>query len=325
MADNTPIEWTDATANFLNGCTVLSPGCKRCYAMRLAGTRMKDHPTRKGLTVDTKAGPVWTGEVRPHWPAITQVLSWTKSRMIFWNAHGDLFHENVPEELIDCVYAAAALTPQHIHQFLTKRSERMRDYYRGLDEAGGVGRVARFAVAMGRIFQETGHHRCKPGQGVPIVPHPLPNVWMGVSAEDQPRWDERVAHLREISAAVRWVSAEPLLGPTKDDDFFCMSGVDWVVVGGESGPGSRPMHPEWARALRDQCAETGVPFLFKQWGDWVPLRDYAGSGFWPTSEGGCCRLTVDGEKSDVGYPMQRVGKKLAGRLLDGTQHDGFPS
>jgi hypothetical protein len=101
--------------------------------------------------------------------------------------------------------------------------------------------------------------------------------------------------------------------------------VDWVVAGGESGPGARPMHPDWARALRDQCSAADVPFLFKQWGEWVPLRDYAGSGYWPTNAGGCCRLTAAGETSDVGYPLQRVGKKLAGRLLDGVEHNGYPS
>lgn len=331
MADNTPIEWTDATANFLNGCSVLTPGCKHCYAMRLAGTRMKDHPTRKGLTIDTKAGPVWTGEVRPHWPAIAQVLSWTKPRMIFWNAHGDLFHENVPDELIDCCYAAAALTPWHTHQFLTKRSARMVDYYNDLDMAGGVGRVARFAVAMGRIFQETGHYRCKPGQGVPIVPHPLPNVWMGVSAEDQPRWDERVDHLRQISAAVRWVSAEPLLGRIEDTQK--MKGVDWVVAGGESGPNSRPMEPHAAIRLWVQCTESGTPFLFKQWGDWFPVTKLA---YYDDPPGGYRKISsaIIGDRkyegSDIfhfsdGQPMVRVGKKLAGRKLVGAQHDGYPA
>lgn len=330
MADNTPIEWTDATANFLNGCSVLTAGCKRCYAMKLAGTRMKDHPTRKGLTIDTKEGPVWTGEVRPHWPAIAQVLSWTKPRMIFWNAHGDLFHENVPDELIDCVFAAAALTPQHTHQFLTKRSARMMQYYRGLDLAGGVGRVARFAVAMGRIFQETGHHSCKPGQGVPIVPHPLPNVWLGVSAENQECWDERVSHLRQCSAAVRWVSAEPLLGEIVDS--MHMHLIDWVVAGGESGPKSRPMHPGWAIALREQCAGTGTAFLFKQWGDWMPVTRLAYVGDDPGTARPIRSAIISGRiyrREHIHHfpdnqPMVRVGKKIAGRMLVGVQHDGYP-
>ena len=128
MADNTKIEWADATVNYVNGCSVVSPGCTNCYAMRLAGTRMKTHPTRAGLTRESKAGPVWTGEVRAHEPALQQVLAWKKPRRIFWNAHGDLFHPNVPDEWIDRQFAVMALTPQHTHMVLTKRPERMRDY-----------------------------------------------------------------------------------------------------------------------------------------------------------------------------------------------------
>jgi len=128
MADNTKIEWADATVNAVNGCSVTSPGCTNCYAMRLAGTRMKHHPTRAGLTRDSKAGPVWTGEVRLHEPALRQPLAWKRPRRIFWNAHGDLFHPAVPDEWIDRVFAVCALTPQHTHIILTKRSARMRNY-----------------------------------------------------------------------------------------------------------------------------------------------------------------------------------------------------
>lgn len=328
MADGTQIEWTDATANFINGCSVLSPGCKRCYAMRLAGTRMKDHPTRAGLTIETAAGPVWTGEIRPHWPALAQVLSWGRPRDIFWNAHGDLFHDGVSDALIDANVAAIALTPQHRHQLLTKRSPRMREYFHGLDREGGIGRVARFAQAMELIHQETGHHLVKLGKGVPFVQHPLPNLWMGVSAEDQQRWDERTADLRQINAAVRWVSAEPLLGPVVDR--YAMLGIDWVVVGGESGDGSRPLRAAWARSFRDQCAAARTPFLFKQWGDFLPEGQFDRTGFqWcPGSADSRVHwwenVAPTGPIPDDACAV-RIGKKAAGRMLDRSKHDGMPA
>lgn len=319
---------------------------------------MKDHPTRAGLTIDTKAGPVWTGEVRPHWPALAQVLSWSRPRAIFWNAHGDLFHEAVPDELIDANMAAIALTPQHRHQLLTKRTPRMRAYFNGLDRAGGIGRVARLCRAMALIYEQTGHHRCKPEVGAPFVPHPLPNLWMGISAEDQCRFDERVADLLGILAAVRWVSGEPLLGPI---DLrwteVAVPKIDWLVVGGESGPGARPMHPDWARSLRDQCAAAGIAFLFKQWGEWAPAgpqypEEMRGATDEQLSEweqavmeapgissGNVCCMTRDGDLPvDYRYSgeyqpppgagawwLERIGKRAAGRLLDGVQHDGYPA
>lgn len=322
MADGTKIEWTDSTANFANGCTRVSPGCGGpgphggCYAERMAGSRLKTHPSREGLTRSTSAGPRWTGEVRPWWPALKQALQWQDPRMIFWNAHGDLFHDAVSDDLIDANIAACALTPQHIHQLLTKRSARMREYFHGLDREGAVGRVARFAKAMSLIYEMTGSPKCAPGKGVPFVPHPLPNLWLGVSAEDQLRWNERTADLREVGAAVQWVSCEPLLGPIVGD----MRGIDWVVVGGESGPRARPMHPDWARSLRDQCASAGVAFLFKQWGEWHPMGQQLADG--------SVNAMDKGEHPDRWHAPTlsvRIGKVRAGRLLDGVLHDGYPN
>ncbi|TPI10283.1 DUF5131 family protein [Mesorhizobium sp. B4-1-1] len=135
MSDGTSIEWTDATWNPITGCQIKSPGCKRCYAMKLAGTRMKHHWSRQGLTVDTKAGPVWNGAVRFNQPWLTQPLQWTKPRMIFVCAHSDLFYEEVPDEWIDQIFAVMAASPRHIFQVLTKRPERMRDYVFAQDGA----------------------------------------------------------------------------------------------------------------------------------------------------------------------------------------------
>lgn len=197
MSDNSKIEWTDATANYVNGCSVLSPGCTNCYAMRLAGTRMKHHPSRAGLTRATKAGPVWTGEVRANEKVLREVLGWKRPRAIFWNAHGDLFHENVPDEWIDRQFAVMALTPQHRHMVLTKRPARMREYLTAPGRGDHVHARMMFMFALADTQWQW----------------PLPNVWLGVSVEDQARADERIPELLACPAAMRFISAEPLLGP----------------------------------------------------------------------------------------------------------------
>lgn len=310
MADGTKIEWTDATWNPVTGCAVVSPGCTNCYAMKLAGTRLKHHESRKGLTKDSKAGPVWTGEVRFNREWLDQPLRWTNPRMIFVCAHGDLFAEGVPDEWINQVFAVMALCPQHTFQVLTKRPERMRDYL--------AGRLLEHRLAAAQVQFE--FDIPSPGRW----PHmPLPNVWLGVSVEDQKRADERIPLLLDTPAAVRWISAEPLLGPVKVSPYLTafMGGeyrgprLDWIVAGGESGPGARPMHPDWARQLRDQCLAAGVPFLFKQWGNWFPVHGAEGAPVTPDIYDG---PIIDG----VGFA--NVGKKYAGRHLDGVEHNGFP-
>ena len=370
MADKTKIEWTDATWNPITGCSVVSPGCTNCYAMRLAGTRLKHHPTRKDLTTMSKAGPVWNGEVRFNEKALMDPLRWTRPRMIFVCAHGDLFAENVPDKWIDKVFAVMAAAHWHTFQVLTKRPERMRSYL------STVPREFPISAAQINLPDEVDFE----GRW----PHlPLPNVWLGVSVEDQKRADERIPELLKTRAAVRFVSAEPLLGaidlnsilggtlwiggqrgcegkhqhnghrgetihgilhdsdPRKEHhhhDERCRRGLDWVIAGGESGPGARPMHPDWARSLRDQCASAGVPFFFKQWGNWMDLTKLK-----PTTcaieervitrSGKVIGVGVDyGQKGIVDHDwreqggawMGRVSKKFAGRLLDGIEHNAMP-
>lgn len=327
MSDGTNIEWTDATVNAINGCTVISPGCTNCYAMRLAGTRMKNNPTRVGLTQDSKAGPVWTGEVRLNEQALMQPLRWSKPRMIFWNAHGDMFHPAVPDEWIDRCFAVMALTPHHIHQVLTKRADRMREYFSARDVRVRIGVLI---PGIARSWREN-------AKGVWHAEEwPLSNVWLGVSVEDQQRADERIPDLIQTPAAVRWLSCEPLLGGVnlaavvearasvasrrifdtltgmimdRRDGVSFGAKVDWIVVGGESGPGSRPMRADWARSLRDQCAAAGVPFFFKQWGDYLPCGQQQADG----------RLWTNGS----GHPLRAV-KATTGRYLDGQTHDAMP-
>ncbi|WP_026986549.1 DUF5131 family protein [Fodinicurvata fenggangensis] len=368
MSDKSKIEWTDATWNPITGCSVVSPGCTNCYAMKLAGTRLKDHPSRSGLTDDSKAGPVWNGQVRLNEDWLDQPLRWKKPRQIFVCAHGDLFHENVPDEWIDSVFAVMALAPQHSFQVLTKRPDRMQKYVSAGDHEDSD-LFERIADAGARMVEDGDLAY----SDLIYTQWPLPNVWLGVSAEDQARANERIPHLLETPAAVRFVSAEPLLGPINlknitppggpMDIMLPLAGLtwrvsgsgsrlsgqhaalDWVIAGGESGPGARPMLPDWPRALRDQCQSAGVAFHFKQWGEWLPIGQslpgcgkvhgatavkpgrmklhYGGTSSQPPKHAFADR-GVEFAATDDGLLTLRVGKRAAGRLLDGRTWDQFP-
>ena len=348
MSDGTKIEWTEATWNPITGCSVTSPGCTNCYAMKLAGTRLRDHPSRAGLTQETKAGPVWTGEVRFNEGWLDQPLRWKRPRMIFVCAHGDLFHESVPNEWIDRVFAVMALCPQHTFQLLTKRSARMREYFAG-DQL-----IERIDCEIDLLITERVDPLARRSDDLrataPLLEEawPLPNVWLGVSVEDQARADERIPDLLATPTAVRWLSCEPLLGPVSFrwlpgfdykskqarglsiNEYDGLRSLDWIVAGGESGPGARPMHPDWARSLREQCEAAGVPFFFKQWGRFAPFEhlssaDWHGDGALLVSRDGRTRRAdgVDLDPSEEA-PMIPSGKKDAGRLLDGVEHNAMP-
>ena len=347
MSDGSKIEWTDATWQPITGCSVVSPGCTNCYAMGLAGTRLRHHPSRAGLTRASKAGPVWTGEVRLNEQWLTQPLAWTRPRRVFVCAHGDLFHESVPDSWIDRVFAVMALAPHHTFQVLTKRSTRMRVYLGRPDRVFEVAAAAQESPALQSVIK-----------GLPtntIGALPLPNVWLGVSAERQAEADARVPDLLATPAAVRFVSAEPLLGPVDFTNIKCpdcgpshifhradgtmdaLDGVprlDWVIVGGESGPDARPMHPDWARDLRDQCTDAGVPFFFKQWGAWEDHGPAWGTAACDDHRAtrGWLYLDTDGTvhrrretSARCARAMHHVGKKAAGRLLDGREWSEMPA
>lgn len=304
MADRTKIEWTDATWNPIVGCKVTTPGCTNCYAMKLAGGRMRNHPTRRGLTVETRGGPVWNGDVRFNEAELLKPLSWSRPRRIFGIAHGDLFYEGVPTEWVDKVFAVAALSPRHTLQLLTKRVDRMRAY---LTDRRTPRRIARSCVDLA-IDGKVGFSDDWPVLSIGPVDDPdditlqrwpLPNVWLGASVEDQPRADQRREDLRAIAAAAHltWVSYEPALGPV---DWAGWEFIKWLVSGGESGGDARPTNPDWHRAARDFCGAWFIAFLFKQWGEYRPT-------------------------SDAGGPyMMHVGKKAAGRQLDGVTWDQYP-
>lgn len=301
MADATRIEWTDATWNPITGCTLVSDGCRNCYAAELAATRLRNHPSRKGLARRNADGVAkFTGEVRFNEGWLDQPLSWRKPRRIFVCAHGDLFHEAVPDEWIDRVFAVMALCPQHVFQVLTKRPERARAYlrlrsFRRVEDIA-IDRAVNEPIGRVLLAPSVDPALAPPGVRVELARWPLPNVWLGTSIEDQETADLRIPYLLTTPAAVRFVSAEPLLGPVnlaKVATYFVqaqmhatdalLGGIwfhpflgnptgpisnvehlDWVIVGGESGRNARPMDPDWARSLRDQCREAGVAFFMKQ-------------------------------------------------------------
>jgi protein gp37 len=366
MADRTHIEWTDASWNPVRGCTRVSPGCGGanhgggCYAEKIAARFSGPGQPFEGFAKRTPNGGRWTGKLALVEKAVDLPLRWRKPRRIFVNSMSDLFHENLPDEAIDRVFAVMALAPQHTFQCLTKRAERMRNYFAErwqgtpaqtivfsdrdrIDIPAGseTGRRSQIEEALadflddyqdGRLV-DTDNDALWDEKGSLKARHfnwPLPNVWLGVSVEDQARADERIPLLLDTPAAVRFISAEPLLGPvrlheTVNDDWLASGksgerrGLDWVIAGGESGASARPMHPRWARDLRDQCSDAGVPFFFKQWGEFRLTPADNGDETWPAQ---WFKTALPG-KGDIAR-MERVGKKAAGRLLDGREHNEFP-
>ena len=356
----TAIEWTERSWNPIVGCSIVSPGCTNCYAMKMARRieLMGTAAHYAGLTQLTKAGAVWTGKLAlapEH--VLLEPLRRQKPTTWFVNSMGDLFHEDVPDAWIDQVFAVMALHPQHTFQVLTKRPGRMRAYVEAAFE--------RIVMAMIRLIEagwppakktceRHGLQWSQPGSGDDW--YPLRNVWKGTSVEDQKRANERVPDLLATPAAVRFVSAEPLLGGIRFDELrpdgikFTLNALtgegrhllgfagqtaklDWIIVGGESGSGARPMHPDWPREVRDQCAAAGTAFFFKQWGEWKNGSDFAPDAKSVLNDGTVCEPT----KEALAYHdriapvpprhptmMRRVGKKAAGRILDGAEHNAMP-
>lgn len=292
MGETTGIEWADATWNPLVGCEKVSPGCDHCYAE----TFVNRFSGSKGFPL-----PFDQIHIRDDRFLLQPLNKWKEPKKIFVNSLSDLFHKDVPEEFIAKVFAVMAAAHWHRFELLTKRHGRMKSLLNSMAFRQEVGRQGDL---LGRW-------------GVALTQWPLPNVWLGVSVEDQERAALRIPALLATPAAVHWLSMEPLLGgvdlenveapngavidalhgdvKTKAGEIYaaCPASIRWVVVGGESGAGARPMNVEWARSLRDQCVNAGVPFLFKQWGS----------------------------HDENGVHMS---KKLAGRTLDGRTWDEYP-
>lgn len=283
----TSIEWTNKTWNPIVGCSRVSRGCEHCYAEGVAHRGMS--PQHRGLTVLGKKGPRWTGEVRFLRSKLHEPLSWKKPARVFVNSMSDLFHESLPDEAIDRVFAVMLLAPQHTFQILTKRPERMRAY---LTAPGLYDRVLRAAEGLrGTSPPARRLDLTRIGISDPAR-FPAPWIWLGVSVEDQQAADARIPLLLDTPAALRWVSYEPALGPVsfgvaaarsrewvaagleqraarRTDGRLvthAASLLDWIVVGGESGPGARPFDLAWARSTVEQCRGAGVPAFVKQLG-----------------------------------------------------------
>lgn len=338
MATKSKIQWYDATWNPVLGCSPVSAGCANCYAARWAWRLHRMGVER----FEDLAAPdgTWTGLVKFVQGELNRPLTWRKPKRIFVCSMGDLFHSRVQPWLWDEVFSRIVLTPRHTYFILTKRPERMRDI---LAAPGMAERVLRKATSFPLPFHPTGK---------PAWPQwPPKNVFVGTSIEDQPTADARLPFVMEL-AALGWrtmVSAEPLLGPVmmrwRDKpageryvwgyDYLtgvefgphhCNRGkprLDWIICGGESGPDARPMHPDWARSLRDQCQEADTPFFFKQWGEWMPL-DPRGRCQNDDIPGGSKHRKYDWGDAPGDPISLLVGKRAAGHLLDGQEHHAFP-
>ena len=309
MSASTPIEWTrsddgsaGATWNPVTGCTKVSEGCDHCYAETFAERwrGVPGHPFEQGFDLRL-------------WPErLTLPLRWRRPRRVFLNSMSDLWHDAVGADLIARVFAVIAVAEQHTFQVLTKRPGRMHSLVS--DEA--------FWHQVQKAAAEYGP---SPEAAAAIDGRFLPNLWLGVSVETQKWASVRLDKLATTSAAaVRFASCEPLLGEL-DIRPWLAGGLEWVIAGGESGAGARPMHPDWARSLRDQCLAAGVPYFFKQWGAFAPEadgHDRGGIHFIDRRGQSWNGMEIPARPDAVG--MRRVGKGRAGRMLDGRTWDEFP-
>lgn len=355
MSIGSKIEWTEATWSPTTGCDRVSPGCDNCYAMTLAKRLKGMGQSKYQRDGDPRtSGPGFGLTLHPD--VLDIPLRRKKPTTWFVDSMSDLFHPEVPEEFIREVFVTMCLAQQHTFQILTKRPQRMRDYLCDLWDA----KPAPDLPSDVRLPRE--------------IWKPWPNVWLGTSIESD-RYTFRADHLRATPAAIRFLSLEPLLGPLPSLDLTeicptcngerllpvpggatscetCFRGplgvgesqgtvprFDWVIVGGESGPGARPMHPDWVRDIRDRCIEAGVAFFFKQWGAWVPGQESfvrLRSGVHTKGEH-LPNLFLDREGDErhtneltrfvipEGWErLTRVGKKAAGRTLDGRTWDEMP-
>ena len=329
------VEWFDATWNPTAGCSLDSPGCEHCYAMRIAAqlARMggKTGERYAGLTTTERFGPIWTGEMRVAEDLLTWPLLRRRPRRIAVNLMSELFHENLATASVDLVHAV--MRAAHWHQFLvlTKRAGRMRAYYNDPETPHRIAEKSDLLSSL--LLPAAGRRGGSSHRADRAVPAggrdawPLSNLWLGVSVEDQDPI-ARVSDLLQTPATTRWVCFEPLLDWVRPEAVIVGEGyfdafrgthytidgrgrtvpiegppwrpLDWVVAGGEIGVGTRPMYAGWVRKIRDNCVSTGIPFFFKQWGEWTPEGDASGE------------------------PMTRVGKRAAGRLLDGRTWDQIP-
>lgn len=393
------IEWTDKTWNPIVGCKKVSDGCRNCYAMYVADRQDKQMHQEKyaGLvTVLNNKERNWNGEVKFVWEDLFKPLFWKKPCKIFVNSMSDLFYEKLTVEQIACIFAVFILAPQHQYMVLTKRAKRMSEILNSKEFVDklhyvlqyvkwwyGTEIAARKNPALKKYpwsenekileFIRKYYDENKSFNGLDgpekVMSYgelkgmlPLPNVFLGVSVEDQKAADERIQWLLATPAHTRFLSCEPLLGPldlghVKYGNIYvdCMkkinvqcwnesqtackvhtAKIDWVIVGGESGRYARPMNREWALKLRDACISNNVPFFFKQWGEWVSL-DYLevdavdSTFFYENPKRDLIHVIPNKRNPKLVHNWEeplnisvKVGKKKAGRSLSGEYYNQFP-
>lgn len=293
----TKIEWADRVWNPTVGCRRVSEGCRNCYAERMA-RRLAAMGRDEYRDITDGAGH-WNGSVKVLDDRLNEPLKWEKPGKVFVDSMSDLFHEDVPFDFFYRVMYVMSATPEQTYLVLTKRPKRMFQYM----------------TAFYENVEKNGY----------LAMTPLPNLWLGVSVEHQVAADERIPWLLDTPAKKRFLSCEPLLGPIdlSDEDIeggggpfsWLDLGIHWVIVGGESGPHARPMHVEGVRSLRDQCQAADVPFFFKQWGEYIPVRQ---------SKNMCVPQGAKVWSWDDGSLSYKAGKKAAGRELDGRTWDEVP-
>lgn len=321
---STNIEWTDETWNPVSGCTRVSDGCTHCYIERTPPFRMSHR------RFDGKGTGSTTG-VQLYPDRLSIPLHWRKPRKVFVCSLADLFQDEVPDEFIAHVFAVMQSCAAHTFQVLTKRHARMRSLLNSDDFWAAVTDFG--AIVMGQRPSRPQHW---PDEGARNKY--LPNVWLGCTAENQQWADIRIPALLDTPAAMRFVSAEPLLGPIDLTPWLVPTALrppelHWVITGGESGPGARPAHPAWFRLIRDECQAAGVAFLHKQHGEWVPERmnlhaDNSAAAF--LSVDGRVRPLINGKPAEPpmsrgdDITIRRVGKHRAGRDLDGREWNEYP-
>jgi protein gp37 len=332
----TEIEWArnadgtkGETWNPTTGCDRVSPGCDNCYAMKLAGRLKRMGQAKYQRDGDPRtSGPGFGLTLHPD--ALDIPLRRKKPTTWFVDSMSDLFHPGVPDGFVADVFGVMAVAGRqsgHTFQVLTKRPQRaakllgasVTSYRSPLSylspSNGHPVDYSNARTAIAACAHRWAIDRVCAGElsdGIESVYWPLPNVWLGTSIESD-RYVWRADHLRDAPAAVRFVSLEPLLGPVPSLD---LTGIDWVITGGESGPNARPIEVDWARDIRDRCQEAGVAFFFKQWGEWLPLRGHREHLDLPPAQREWAKVGAE--------TMVRVGKKIAGRELDGRTWDEMP-
>ncbi|WP_371432909.1 DUF5131 family protein [Novosphingobium sp.] len=324
------IEWTDRSDwNPIRGCTRISPGCGGpgdhggCYAEVMAARFSDPGQWGHGFAERTAKGARWTGKVEIQWDRLELPLRWRTPATIFASSTSDFFHAALlmydVAQLFGVMIAAHHLRG-HIFQVLSKRGDIMRAWLNN-PEFWEIANAAAGAYVMERVDplnRRSDDARATLDDYGPE--NPPPGIWLGVSVEDQPRADERREDFRATPAAVKFVSYEPALGPV---DWTGWDFVQQIIGGGESGPKARPMHPDWQRATRDYCAAHGIAYFFKQWGEWFPYGEIDGDGHQNSRTMGERSGSWHEWKAGKGFSV-RIGKKAAGRLLDGRTHEEFP-